>query len=50
MINEAKAGGFDGVFLDANASLRWVLRGGSTECVRYSTDAAWQPAVYSFLS
>jgi hypothetical protein len=47
----AKAGGFDGVFLDdANASLRWILAGGSAECVKYPTDAKWQPAVYSFLS
>jgi putative glycosyl hydrolase-like family 15 (GHL15) protein len=46
-----KAGGFDGVFLDdANASLRWILAGGSAACVRYPTDAKWQSAVYSFLS
>jgi Hypothetical glycosyl hydrolase family 15 len=48
---EAKADGFDGVFLDdANASLRWVIAGGSGACVTYPTTAKWQAAVYSFLS
>jgi hypothetical protein len=50
VINEAKTDGFDGVFLDdANASLRWILAGGSAECAKYPTDAEWQSAVYSFL-
>jgi hypothetical protein len=45
----AKAQAFDGVFLDdANASLRWVIAGGASQCVKYPTDAAWQAAVYSF--
>jgi hypothetical protein len=48
---EAKARGFDGVFLDdANASLRWVIGGGSAACVRYPTTARWQAAVYGFLT
>jgi hypothetical protein len=47
----AKASGFDGVFLDdANASLRWVVAGGSAASVSYPTDAAWQAAVYSFFT
>jgi hypothetical protein len=47
----ARAGGFDGVFLDdANASLRWVIAGGSAACVTYPTTVQWQAAVYSFLS
>lgn len=47
----AKAHGFDGVFLDdANASLRWVLAGGPSACVTYPTTAKWQDAAYSFLS
>ena len=47
----AKAAGFDGVFLDdANASLRWVVAGGSAASVSYTTDAAWQAAVYSFFT
>jgi hypothetical protein len=47
----AKAGGFDGIFLDdANASLRWIISGGAARCVTYPTDAAWQGAVYSFLT
>jgi hypothetical protein len=51
VIKLAKAGGFDGVFLDdANASLRWIVRGGSSECVKYPTNLQWQSAVYSFLS
>jgi Hypothetical glycosyl hydrolase family 15 len=51
MIAQAKAGGFDGVFLDdANASLNWILAGGSAECVTYPTNALWQGAVYSFLA
>jgi hypothetical protein len=51
VIRNAKAGGFDGVFLDdANASLRWVIAGGSAECVTYPTQPQWQSAVYSFLS
>ena len=50
VVSEVKAAGFDGVFLDdANASLRWVLPGGSAECVKYPTDAAWQSAAFSFL-
>jgi len=50
VVSQVKASGFDGVFLDdANASLRWVLPGGSVECVKYPTDAAWQSAVFSFL-
>ena len=50
VVNMAKTAGFDGVFLDdANASLRWVLPGGSGECVKYPTDAAWQSAAFSFL-
>lgn len=48
---QAKRNGFDGAFLDdANASLRWVIAGGSTACVTYPTTAQWQAAVYSFLS
>ena len=48
---EAKADGFDGVFLDdTNASLRWVIAGGSAACVTYPTTAQWQAAVYSFLT
>lgn len=51
VIGEAKAGGFDGVFLDdANASLQWVIAGGSAACVTYPTTARWQAAVYSFLT
>jgi hypothetical protein len=51
VIADAHAGGFDGIFLDdANASLRWVIAGGSSQCVKYPTDGAWQAAVYSFLS
>ncbi len=51
VVSLAKAGGFDGVFLDdANASLRWVISGGPARCVTYPTDAAWQGAVYSFLA
>jgi hypothetical protein len=51
VISKAEAGGFDGVLLDdANASLRWVLAGGSADCVKYPTDHRWQSAVYSFLS
>jgi hypothetical protein len=47
----ARAAGFDGVFLDdANASLRWVLAGGSAASVSYPTEAAWQAAVYSFFT
>jgi hypothetical protein len=47
----ARAAGFDGVFLDdANASLRWVVAGGSGASIRYPTDAAWQAAVYSFFT
>jgi hypothetical protein len=47
----AKASGFDGVFLDdANASLRWVVAGGSAASVSYPTDATWQAAVYSFFT
>ena len=47
----AKASGFDGVFLDdANASLRWVIPGGSAACVRYPTTARWQAAAYAFIS
>jgi hypothetical protein len=47
----ARARGFDGVFLDdANASLRWVVVGGSAACVKYPTTAQWQAAVYAFLS
>ncbi|HEX5196821.1 MAG TPA: putative glycoside hydrolase [Gaiellales bacterium] len=47
----ARAAGFDGVFLDdANASLRWVVAGGSSASVSYPTDAAWQAAVYSFFT
>ena len=50
VVSQVKAAGFDGVFLDdANASLRWVLPGGSAECVKYPTDAAWQSAAFSFL-
>jgi hypothetical protein len=50
VISRAKAGGFDGVLLDdANASLRWVLAGGSASCVKYPTDQLWQSAAYSFL-
>jgi Hypothetical glycosyl hydrolase family 15 len=46
----ASADGFDGVFLDdANASLRWVIAGGESDCVMYPTTAQWQAAVYSFL-
>ncbi len=49
VIADAHAGGFDGIFLDdANASLRWVIAGGSSRCVKYPTDATWQAAVYSF--
>lgn len=49
VIADAHAGGFDGIFLDdANASLRWVIAGGSSQCVKYPTDATWQAAVYSF--
>jgi len=48
---QLKAGGFDGVLLDdANASLRWVIAGGSAECAKYPTDQLWQSAVSSFLS
>ena len=51
VIAQAKAGGFDGIFLDdSNASLNWILAGGSAECVTYPTNALWQGAVYSFLS
>jgi len=51
VIRLVKAGGFDGVFLDdANASLSWIIRGGSSECVKYPTNLEWQSAVYSFLS
>jgi Hypothetical glycosyl hydrolase family 15 len=51
VIRMAKAGHFDGVLLDdANASLDWVITGGSVACVKYPTRAAWQSAVYSFLS
>jgi hypothetical protein len=47
----AKEHHFDGLFLDdANASLRWVIAGGSAACVTYPTTAKWQAAVYSFLS
>jgi hypothetical protein len=47
----ANARGFDGVFLDnANASLRWVIAGGSAACVSYPTTAQWQAAVYAFFS
>ena len=47
----ASTRGFDGVFLDdANASLRWVVVGGSAACVKYPTTARWQAAVYAFLS
>ena len=50
VVSEVKAAGFDGVFLDdANASLRWVIAGGSAECVKYPSDESWQAAVYSFL-
>jgi hypothetical protein len=50
VVSEVKAAGFDGVFLDdANASLRWVLPGGSGECDKYPTDASWQSAAFSFL-
>jgi hypothetical protein len=50
VIAQLKAGGFDGVLLDdANASLRWVIAGGSAECAKYPTDQLWQAAVYSFL-
>jgi hypothetical protein len=50
-IREVRAGGFDGVFLDdVNASLGWVIAGGSAQCVKYPNDATWQAAVYSFLS
>jgi hypothetical protein len=49
VIADAHAAGFDGVFLDdANASLRWVIAGGSSRCVKYPTNATWQAAVYSF--
>jgi hypothetical protein len=49
--SEAKAAGFDGVFLDdANASLDWVISGGEAACVAYPTTAKWQAAVYSFLA
>jgi hypothetical protein len=48
---EAKGDGFDGIFLDdANASLRWVIAGGSAACVTYPKTAQWQAAVYSFLA
>lgn len=51
VIAQLKAGGFDGVLLDdANASLRWVIAGGSAMCAKYPTDELWQAAVYSFLS
>ena len=51
VVARAKAGGFDGVFLDdASASLRWVIVGEASRCAAYPTDAAWQGAVYSFLS
>jgi Hypothetical glycosyl hydrolase family 15 len=51
VISDAQAGGFDGIFLDdANASLRWVIAGGSSQCVKYPTDGAWQAAVYSFFA
>lgn len=51
VIRMAKARGFDGVFLDdANASLGWVIAGGSAACVMYPTTARWQAAAYSFLS
>ncbi len=49
VIADAQAAGFDGIFLDdANASLRWVIAGGSSRCVKYPTDAGWQGAVLSF--
>jgi putative glycosyl hydrolase-like family 15 (GHL15) protein len=51
VIRLARAGGFDGIFLDdANASLRWVIPGGAAACVTYPTTPGWQSAVYSFLS
>jgi len=51
VIAQLKADGFDGVLLDdANASLHWVIAGGSVECAKYPTDELWQAAVYSFLS
>jgi putative glycosyl hydrolase-like family 15 (GHL15) protein len=51
VIAQLNAGGFDGVLLDdANASLRWVIAGGSAACAKYPTDQLWQSAVYSFLS
>ena len=51
VVARAKAGGFDGVFLDDTAaSLRWVIVGGASRCAAYPTDTAWQGAVYSFLS
>jgi putative glycosyl hydrolase-like family 15 (GHL15) protein len=50
VIRVAKAGGFDGVFLDdANASLRWIIPRGTTSAA-YPTPQRWQSAVYSFLS
>jgi Hypothetical glycosyl hydrolase family 15 len=50
VIRVAKAGGFDGVFLDdANASLRWIIPRGAAS-VAYPTTQRWQSAVYSFLS
>jgi hypothetical protein len=49
VIASARAGGFDGIFLDdANASLRWVISGDRSRCVMYPTDARWQAAVLSF--
>jgi putative glycosyl hydrolase-like family 15 (GHL15) protein len=51
VIRLARSDGFDGVFLDdANASLRWVIAGGSAACATYPTTAKWQSAVYSFLA
>jgi putative glycosyl hydrolase-like family 15 (GHL15) protein len=51
VIRLAKSDGFDGVFLDdANASLRWVIAGGSAACATYPTTAKWQSAAYSFLA
>jgi hypothetical protein len=49
VIASAHAGGFDGIFLDdANASLSWVIAGGSSQCVKYPTNPTWQAAVFSF--
>ena len=51
VIRMAKAGGFEGIFLDdANASLRWVIPGAAARCVTYPTTPRWQSAAYSFLS